>query len=384
MEGADRGPTAGHIALCTGIGGEVHSVALQDLYGLLKDAPESFEDLAYCESFGRASQGLPPSFDAGRPGDCGAAPAPAQLEVCTECSRKLQLTQNGYEYECPECHLVYESAGGYEPPAKAGGETPGESSLRGRLRVVGVDSRYYQPDMDRTNPVDTSEVQKRSTYTELVNLNRSYVSSGGNAFPLDVLQHVANEYNIVQKDGVRRSNRKKDILSALIHHTCIEFGFTRRKEDITDMVQLNKSGISKGDKYLRNLEEEKLDLNLNKSTIEASVNTTLALLGIRDVKGSPARVKPLQAAIIDIVQTAETRLVGLKSIQETKVIAATAEVLSRHRDSDLNTRRLADVAKTCKKRPATLKNFADVLRKHHKKIFKQVYARHGLSCEKIK
>ena len=151
-------------------------------------------------------------------------------DKCPECNHTLIIRD--LAYECPVCHIILEEGNIQDVPVNY------ETTSRKRLRVVGAEAKLYQSDLDRGSPEELSESQKKSTYQELLRYNRDLASTGGNPFPLNVLQSVAENYCIVQRINVKRSEAKKYILAALVFHTCIEHGFMRSKEDVAKLFQL--------------------------------------------------------------------------------------------------------------------------------------------------
>lgn len=299
---------------------------------------------------------------------------------CPACDVPLRVA--GLEYECPACHEVSEPADIQDVIPAGGVSTPGAGATRGRLRVVGPDSGWYQADMDRTNPGESSESQKKATYTELLNLNRTFEGRGGRPFPLNVLASVAVSYHAVQRDGVKRSMTKKGILAALLFHICITFGFTRTAADTSEFAGLPTHGIAHGNDYLHTLHERKgLDFDVNASRLRPHVVSVFALLGLED----PA-YEPLRAAAADVVQTAIDNYIGIDSVLRSQVFGATAEVLRRRalapagggaagpRPPDIT---LAALAGRCSIRVHTLRRFIEVLDGHFS-TFAPVFARHGL------
>ena len=95
------------------------------------------------------------------------------------------------EYKCPICQEVFEAADIQDVLPTSSPSGPSAASLRGRLRIVGPEAGWFQPDMDRTNPGESSERKKKSTYAELLRFNREYENSGGNPFSKDVLNAAA-------------------------------------------------------------------------------------------------------------------------------------------------------------------------------------------------
>lgn len=310
-----------------------------------------------------------------------AAPAPALAcgavlarpgDVCTECRCPLQVS--GMEYECPACHEVFEAADIQDVLPTSSAEMPGAASLRGRLRIVGPEAGWFQPDMDRTNPGESSEQQKKGTYAELLRFNKEYESRGGNPFPRDVLQDVAENYYVIQQDSVKRSMMKKGIYAALVFHSCISRGFTRTRAEAAEFAKLPNHGIARGDDFLRSIHEDKgLDIDMNEDRLQPHIVTIFALLDLSD-----ERYEPLRAAVAAIVEIAHADKIGFRSVMRSKVTAATAEVL-RRKGMDITA---VDVSAKCKIRIHTIRRFLDELADYHSH-FEEAYRAHGLDDSQV-
>lgn len=315
-------------------------------------------------------------------GACVVRPAPRLArggrlarpgDACPECRCPLRVS--GLEYECPGCREVFEAADIQDVISVSAPEGPGAASLRGRLRVVGPEAGWFQPDMDRTNPGESSEQQKKSTYSELVRFNKEYESRGGNPFPHNVLQAVAESYYAVQQAGVKRSMMKKGIYAALVYHTCIAQGFTRTRAEAAEFAKLPTHGIARGDDFLRSIDEDRgLDINMNESRLRPHITTAFALLGL----GDPG-FEPLRAAVARVVEAADASCIGFRSVMRSKVAAATAEVLRRKGGLDLAP---PDVAAKCRIRYHTIQRFLSELAAYHSH-FEPIYREFGLDPSRV-
>ena len=91
--------------------------------------------------------------------------------------------------------------------------------------------------------------REKNIYLELLKFNQEYVNRGGNPFPSNVLQDVADNYSIIQQNTVKRNMTKKNLFAALIFHTCISRGFTRSTSEAAEFAKLHTHGIARGDDY---------------------------------------------------------------------------------------------------------------------------------------
>jgi hypothetical protein len=291
-------------------------------------------------------------------------------DVCPDCG--VDLLVQGMAYECPQCSRMFEAADLEDVISVSTPERPGAKASRGRLRVVGKDSRYYQPDLDRTSPGDSSEVQKKSTYQELLRYNNEYSERGGNPFPKDVLKSVAEEYNVVQKQCVKRSQMKKQILAALVYHICLTKGFSRSKSEAAQLMKLVTNGISKGSVFLRSVgEDSEMEINMNCDRRGPHINSTFAQLDM--VEG----VKCYRDAVDALVRRAEEAHIGTRSILRSKIIAATFEVLRRAKVKIT----IDEMSTKCKIRKHTIHRFLKELDAFHSH-FAETYKEHKLYAEK--
>jgi hypothetical protein len=280
-----------------------------------------------------------------------------------------ELVVQEMSYECPSCGLVFEAADICDVLPVSRPEGPGAGALRGRLRVVGPEARWYQPDLDRTNPGASAEAQKKLTYQELLRYNREFESRGGDPFPLDVLDDVAINYHIVQQESVKRSKLKRTILAALVFHTCISRGFTRTRADAAELLQLESHGISRGDGFLRSIDEDRgLGIDMNCDRLRPHIESAFAYLGLEGDSSAP-----LREAVAAIVTIAEQKDIGYSSTLRSKVIATTFEILRRSGSSyPLNA-----ISAKCRIRRHTIRCFLNELRAYHSH-FAGEYRRHGL------
>ncbi len=316
-----------------------------------------------------ASAGAPAGGAAGSSAAGGAAAAPG--DRCPDCA--CPLVVRDLSYECPGCQAVFEAADYLDvlPPCRDGGA--GSGPLRGRLRLVGVEAPWYQPDLDRTNPAPPAEAQKKSTYQELERANIDYASRGGAPFPKDVLEITAQQYNIVQQYAVRRSQKKRETLAALICHACRDRGFSRAPGDAADLLGLPTRRIADGDSYIRSVDEDHgLGLDLNSSRLGPHAKTALCKLE-EDIP--PDAAAAALAAAEDLVAVAREQHIGGQSNLRSQVISAIYEVL-RRRGTPV---KLDVVMARCEIRRPTILRFLKVLDAHHS-LIAPVYARHGLDA----
>lgn len=343
-----------------------------DPFGLLAGIPDGVTTealLAILADRGSLGADGPSEAEDAAPGD-----------QCPDCGCLFEAREMAYV--CPRCHLVREAANFDDvlPPPSLGGR-PNSRMTQGRLRIVGRDSGYYQPDLDRTNPVEYSEVQKKVLIEELHAFNTDYNSRGGRAFPATVLETVAEQYHQVRQKSVRRSLRKRSIIATLLFYSCINSGFSRRKGECALFAQLPTRGIARGNDYVRTVDEEfrrdparageGLGIDLDLDLIAPHIVTAFHQL---ELKGQPAEYYAgLHAPIRATVETAKANHIGTDSILRTKVLTATYEVLRR----SLAPVPLDMFTQECGIRKNTMVRFLKNLAAYHD-LFEEVYRGHGL------
>jgi|UniRef100_A0A6C0IY33 hypothetical protein len=92
--------------------------------------------------------------------------------------------------------------------------------------------------------------------------------------------------DIVQKSLKEQTNRSdilKQIFAAAIKYVCINRKVTIRDKDISEFMQLSKSGFTEGDRIIRGLSIRSIiDLDVSASPTEGHVNRIFKTLGIDD------------------------------------------------------------------------------------------------------
>jgi hypothetical protein len=296
-------------------------------------------------------------------------------DECPECRCPLVVCE--MDYVCPQCRAVKSAANIADVIPVSTPQEPGASASRGRLRIVGPDSNWFQPDLDRTNPGDRADMQMRATFAELRRLNEDYKNRGGFPFPINVLEDVAEAFSTVQQQSVKRSMMKRSIIAALLYNACFMRGFTRTRAETTEFAQLRNHGLARGDDYLRKIDEDcGLEIDMNHPRLMPHIETTFCIMNLEG-----AEYIPFRDAIKELVEKADELLIGTCSLLRSKVLAATCEVFSRGRKQFAATAAKCPpsddvVCKSCKIRKNTIIRFRVELLKHHSS-FVDIYKRHG-------
>ncbi len=280
-------------------------------------------------------------------------------DACRECRVALQV--RGLEFVCPLCRAVTPASSADDINPVSQHSSLGQNALRARLRVVGPNARWFQSELDRSNPCDHAETQKSSTYSELVRLNGDFKRRGGNPFTLDILAYCADKYHLVQQHGVRRSMMKRNIYAALLHRVCIKFGFVRSPAEVAEFAQLPSHGIARGDDLLRRIDEEiGLNIGIRSSPLVSHVNTIFERLALN----SMPRAADLKRTVCAIVECAEQKNIGHQSVLRSKAFAASYEVIRRSSAATKVKVSLDVFVERCQTRKATIRKFRVALADH--------------------
>lgn len=238
-----------------------------------------------------------------------------QYNYCPDC--KIPMILAGSEYQCDHCGQVQQYV--------ADGCKDHDEAVTSSIRIsTGPNKgRFYNVSGDYTR------TQKKAILDQLLQNQTGFT---GNAFPLNVLNEVASQYNKIQrliteddfdengkvrgqKKFVRRGNIKDEVLAGLIYFECIREKLVRKKKDIALFMKLPTNGFSRGEDILRNLQAEcKLDIPVDEEPIEGFVDRYLDDLNLDNPNYSKF--------IIDLVNESEIRKIGMNSQISSKVVGA--------------------------------------------------------------
>lgn len=227
-----------------------------------------------------------------------------KYNYCPDCpDTPMVLSQN--EYQCPQCGQVR----GYEE-AKDHDDVAGGSV---RITTGTSKGRYF------TNNGDYAKTQKKFILEQLIQNQSAFT---GNAFPRDVLNAVATQYNSIQKlitedekKFVRRGNIKDEVLAGLIYFECVRKGLVRKKKDIATFMKLPTNGFSRGEDILRNLQAEgRIDIPVDAEPIEGFVDRYLEALNIDN--------QSYAQFITKLVQESERKKIGMSSQLSSKIVGS--------------------------------------------------------------
>ena len=270
-------------------------------------------------------------------------------ERCLHCGGVMDRSISDLGRICAECGLLTD-----DDAAEPEDDAPRAVSDAARLRIVGPGSGHLQPDLYRSGAGSTPATQIKQVYEEICVYRQYHIEGGGRAFPLDTCQQAADNYNVIQRQMVKRSMNKKRILAALIHFAGLNHGFAPTKSEIAELTQLNSRGIAVGINFVRMLVADgRIDLDINVDACRPEISTLFAKLGLPGSEFRPAgafaafaagpwapagprlagAAADLREVVYDVVQMAIRENIGTSSILRSKVAGATFAVLSRRPDA---------------------------------------------------
>lgn len=205
----------------------------------------------------------------------------------------------------------------------------------------------------------------------------------GDKFSPELLEEVATQYNIIQnladeiydekgevigtKKFVRRSNIKDEVLATLIYLECINRKVVRKKKDIAAFMKLQTNGFSSGENILRSLYAEgKINIDIGDEPIEGFAARYLDGLGIEN--------EMYTKFIIDIINTADQKKVGVSSITSSKVVG-TIWLLNVQLGLNIKVDQLERAGDNTKKN-TFIKFYNEVIR--NIKLFIHIFKRHNV------
>jgi hypothetical protein len=241
---------------------------------------------------------------------------------CPRCDGKMRAA--GVEQTCSGCGFI----------APADVESEHVTVTGARLRIVGPNAGYYQPDLDRGSSVDTSVDMQKTIYDEFVKYRDEYLANHPKAIApsLDACQQAAADYLHVQSQFTKRSTAKQEIMATLLSNACIKLGSAAdskccvvKSTVVAEMMRLKKAGISGGMNFVNSMFSAKLipvDININ--PCRALINTAFHSLGLEH-----PYYTTLADAAEKIVAICTSKGIAISSVQRTRAYGAVFTVLSR-------------------------------------------------------
>lgn len=284
----------------------------------------------------------------------------ALYSACAQCGAQMYCSSNNLESICKECGCIVDNT------ADAEEEQPVIMSGISRLRLVGVNSSYLQPDLYKSNCSDAN-AQRGQIYNEYKECRAKYILEGGQTMPLDACSMAADLYSSIQQVHVKRSQNKKSIMAACFYYACLDLGFTMRKSEIAAFMQLKVGGIARGLNFCKRIDSDgEIALNIDIDPCKPEITTLFNQLELRGTDYAP-----LKEAVFDIVQTAIANNIGIKSVLRSKCAGAVLDVITRAK--------LVVPEELLKKtvKTNTAEKFTTCLR-DYKRYFTPIYKKHKL------
>lgn len=184
-----------------------------------------------------------------------------EYKNCEDCNIQMQPNINN-TLTCPNCgfiktviieNLEYE-------PSMSGYNT--NENYHIPIKYVGKNSFQYQKFL-RNNTSEYSIIQETSLKKILDRLN---YQSNDFVIPKNIINNVLNQYKKIRNTSkIHRGEILKGILGSLIYYECLKEGIIRKPKELAKWYSISEHNLSKGDKILRELEEEGIiELPLNK------------------------------------------------------------------------------------------------------------------------
>jgi hypothetical protein len=252
-----------------------------------------------------------------------AAATSTEENVCPRCGERMCTLE--LELKCEACGILIEG------DSTAADVLEDEAGCRrqvfaGRLRIVGPNSGFYQPDLDRSSSADNEAAQLKQIQAEFLRFRQTYMERGGQAFPINACERAGVYYHEIQKRVTKRSINKKAIMAACLRHAAADINYAPDKHVFADMLQLKTRGIARGDNFVRMMKADgHIEIDVNRDMCKPNINTAFSLLRLDGEK-----YQPLRDAVHAIVKIAIRESIGISSIIRSKVMGATYVALRRY------------------------------------------------------
>lgn len=237
---------------------------------------------------------------------------------CPDCHIPMMLSNT--DYQCNDCGRI-------QPADIITHRDLGDiGNANVRINTGSMRGMFYNTASDYT------KTQMRIIMDQLTRNQLMYTNAGGIAFPLNILQAAATQYNNIQKyiteddidaEGnvrgqkkfVRRGIIRDETLAALIYYEGVREKVIRKKKDIAAFMNLPTYGFSRGEDIVRNLHAEgNLDIPIDEEPVDGFVDRYMERLGINE---------PHYAGfVIDLVEESERLKIGMNSQLSSKVVGA--------------------------------------------------------------
>jgi transcription initiation factor TFIIIB Brf1 subunit/transcription initiation factor TFIIB len=199
---------------------------------------------------------------------------------CINCDIQMQPNINN-TLTCPTCgyikNVIIENLE-YEP-SMSGYNT--NENYHIPIKCIGKNAFQYQKYL-RNNTSQYSIIQETTLKKLLEKLN---YQSEDFVIPKNIISNVLNQYKKIRETSkIHRGEILKGILGSLIYYECLKEGIIRKPKELAKWYSISENDLSKGDKILRELEEEGIiELPINKDFNLEYISSYLKRINI-DIK----------------------------------------------------------------------------------------------------
>lgn len=192
-------------------------------------------------------------------------------KICPNCD--LQMSFNiTHEYMCTKCGFTtsHKITPNDEYGIVSGRSYNSLSSSSTQLKCIGQNSHRLQNILRNNSSYDV--IQENNIKNLLFHLN--YNNSSGLNIPRDILLTVSEQYKCIRSSGnIYRGQILKGILAALTYYECLKQGLTHKPKEIAAWFKIDSNNLSKGEKIVRSLtEEKKIELKLDEIEVHIDNN----------------------------------------------------------------------------------------------------------------
>jgi hypothetical protein len=288
-------------------------------------------------------------------------------EISDECCDNIRLHIEGNVSICLNCGVK----GDYDANDKATFSTP-------VLRLIGKNSSNEQKrDFFKGGTNNSAETQKKQIINEFRKMREDYLKENNLNLPQTAFDGAALSFNELQRNkAVVRMDNKLAIMAALLKNALMIEGAPLTNAEIADIVGLPNKGLARGTNFIKHaVSEGKISVNLNISPFYPEVNGLFNRLGLND-----AKYESLKEVVLEIINHARKKFIGMNSLPRTQSIATTYIVLSRCKEmKKLELKAFCEMAKIMQN---TITSYITEIDSYHSQ-FVELYRKHGLNEAKV-
>lgn len=238
------------------------------------------------------------------------------LNYCSECDIEMEYFTSNVAYLCPKCGYL-RNVIGYEfdeigSISKLNYNTSNTSSVQ--LKIQGPNAYKYQRKL-MCNTSDYSKTQRRDTQRQL---QKCMYEHDGPQIPDNVVLNAANLYvDTVQSHSIKRGRVRTGILAACLYYECIRANMSRKPKEIAEIMGIETSDLSNGDKFLQDLYSKGLiDIPVNVDPVRDLIDRYFECLNISNNNDN------YKEFIVDLINFTQKEHIAKKSIKSSKCAGA--------------------------------------------------------------